>query len=54
MKVSGAARARHLEKFINRKQRGFVLHAVREVVPFGENLWAVPLSVWWAGGAVGA
>ena len=30
-------------------QRGIVLYAGREVVPFGENLWAVPLSVWWAG-----
>ncbi len=31
-------------------QRGIVLYAGREVVPFGENLWAVPLSVWWANG----
>jgi hypothetical protein len=30
-------------------QRGMVLYAGREVVPFGNNLWAVPLSVWWAG-----
>ncbi len=30
--------------------RGIVLYAGREVVPFGDNLWAVPLSVWWAGG----
>lgn len=30
-------------------QRGIVLCAGREVVPFGEKLWAVPLSVWWAG-----
>ncbi len=30
-------------------QRGLVLYAGREVVPFGEKLWAVPLSVWWAG-----
>jgi predicted AAA+ superfamily ATPase len=29
-------------------QRGIVLYAGREVVPFGDNLWAVPLSVWWA------
>jgi uncharacterized protein len=29
-------------------QRGIVLYAGREVVPFGENLWAVPLSVWWS------
>jgi predicted AAA+ superfamily ATPase len=32
-------------------QRGIVLYAGREVVPFGENLWAVPLSLWWAVGA---
>jgi hypothetical protein len=25
-----------------------VLYAGREVVPFGENLWAVPLSIWWS------
>lgn len=30
-------------------QRGIVLYGGREVVPFGENLWAVPLSLWWAG-----
>ena len=29
-------------------QRGIVLYAGREMVPFGEKLWAVPLSVWWA------
>lgn len=29
-------------------QRGIVLYAGREVVPFGEALWAVPLSMWWA------
>ncbi len=29
-------------------QRGIVLYAGREVVPFGANLWALPLSVWWA------
>lgn len=29
--------------------RGFVLYAGREIVPFGEKLWAVPLSLWWAG-----
>ena len=29
-------------------QRGIVLYGGREVVPFGEKLWAVPLSVWWA------
>lgn len=30
-------------------QRGVVLYGGREVVPFGKNLWAVPLSIWWAG-----
>ena len=35
-------------------QRGIVLYGGREVVPFGENLWAVPLSVWWAGEREGA
>ena len=30
-------------------QRGIVLYAEREVVPFGEKLRAVPLSLWWAG-----
>lgn len=33
-------------------QHGIVLYAGREVVPFGENLWAVPLSVWWAPAAI--
>lgn len=28
-------------------QRGFVLYAGREVVPFSEQLFAVPLSFWW-------
>lgn len=32
-------------------QRGIVLYAGREVVPYGDNLWAVPLSVWWASGS---
>jgi len=31
-------------------QRGIVLYTGREVVPFGDRLWAVPVSVWWAGG----
>ena len=30
-------------------QSGLVLYAGREVVPFGDRLWAVPMSVWWAG-----
>ena len=30
-------------------QHGIVLYAGREVVPFGDKLWAVPLSFWWAG-----
>lgn len=29
-------------------QHGIVLYAGRELVPFGDRLWAVPLSVWWA------
>ena len=33
------------ERFV----RGFVLYAGRELVPFGEKLWAMPLSMWWAG-----
>lgn len=41
---------RHLQETeAGRFLRGIVLYAGREVVPFGENLWAVPLSVWWAG-----
>jgi len=32
------------ERFLH----GIVLYAGREVVPFGDSLWAVPLSVWWA------
>lgn len=30
-------------------QHGIVLYCGREVVPFDENSWAVPLSIWWAG-----
>jgi predicted AAA+ superfamily ATPase len=30
-------------------QQGIVLYAGREVVPFGNKLWAVPMSLWWAG-----
>ena len=30
-----------------RFRRGVVLYAGREVVPFGGDLWAVPLSMWW-------
>jgi predicted AAA+ superfamily ATPase len=29
-------------------QRGIVLYAGRELLPFGDKLWAVPLSVWMA------
>lgn len=43
---------RHLQETEGRIfQRGIVLYAGREVVPFGDNLWAVPLSVWWASGS---
>lgn len=31
-----------------RTQTKIVLYTGREVVPFDEKLWAVPLSVWWA------
>lgn len=34
-------------------QRGIVLYAGREVVPFSERLFAVPLSLWWANGMQG-
>jgi hypothetical protein len=30
-------------------QHCIVRYCGREVVPFAENLWAVPLSIWWAG-----
>jgi hypothetical protein len=44
---------RHLQKTESSTfQRGIVLYAGREVVPFGDKLWAVPLSVWWASGAI--
>lgn len=29
-------------------QRGIVLYSGREIVPFGADLFAVPLSMWWA------
>ncbi|MBU6224966.1 MAG: ATP-binding protein [Burkholderiales bacterium] len=29
-------------------KNGVVLYAGREVIAFGNNLWAVPLSIWWA------
>jgi uncharacterized protein len=29
-------------------QCGVVLYGGRDVIPYGKNLWAVPLSVWWA------
>lgn len=31
-------------------KKGIVLYAGREVVPFGKNLYAVPLSMWWGQG----
>jgi len=40
---------RHLQETeADKFQRGVVLYTGREVVPFGEQLWAVPLSFWWA------
>jgi hypothetical protein len=39
---------KHLESFKadlgKRFKRGFVLYAGNEILPFGEDLWAVPLS----------
>ena len=32
----------------DRFRSGLVLHPGREVVPFGSNLWAVPLSILWS------
>ncbi|MCV2219371.1 ATP-binding protein [Thauera sp. Sel9] len=31
-----------------RFQRGIVLYTGRDIVPFGEKLFAVPMSMWWA------
>jgi predicted AAA+ superfamily ATPase len=31
--------------------RGVVLYTGEQLVPFDERLWAMPLGVWWAGGA---
>ena len=40
---------RHLQETEpERFQRGIVLYAGREYVAFGEALYAVPMSVWWA------
>lgn len=39
---------RHLQETEAEKfQRGIVLYSGREVAPFGERLFAVPLSMWW-------
>lgn len=39
---------RHLQETEPDKfQRGVVLYGGRELVPFGQDLWAVPLSLWW-------
>jgi len=27
--------------------RGFVVYAGRDLVPFGDKLWAMPMSMWW-------
>ncbi|SEF83884.1 ATP-binding protein [Thauera chlorobenzoica] len=46
---------RHLQETeAGRFQRGIVLHTGRECVAFGEQLFAVPMSVWWARLATGA
>jgi predicted AAA+ superfamily ATPase len=40
---------RHLQETEGAQfQRGIVLYGGRDVVPFGEKLFAVPLSMWWA------
>ena len=40
---------RHLQETEpERFQRGYVLYAGQEVVPFGAGLWGVPLAMWWA------
>lgn len=42
---------RHLQETeAGRFRRGFVLYAGREIVPFGDQLWAMPLSMWWGAG----
>ncbi|MEY4592534.1 MAG: hypothetical protein RIR18_1429 [Pseudomonadota bacterium] len=41
---------RHLQETEPDKfQQGIVLYTGNEVIPFGEKLFAVPLSVWWDG-----
>ncbi len=35
-------------------QRGIVLYSGREIVPFGTDLFAIPLSVWWVFNALAA
>ena len=40
---------RHLQDTeSNHFKNGIVLYAGREVLAFGRDLWAVPLSIWWA------
>jgi hypothetical protein len=40
---------RHLKETESQAfQRGIVLYSGREIVPFGADLFAVPLSMWWA------
>lgn len=38
---------RHLQETEEGIFQRVLLYAGREVVPFGEKLWAVPLSMWW-------
>jgi uncharacterized protein len=50
-KVDGAdfKGLRHLQETeADSFQRGIVLYGGRDMVPFGEKLFAVPLSMWWA------
>lgn len=40
---------RHLQDTEPKRfQRGIVLYTGREVIPFGEKLFAVPMTMWWA------
>ena len=54
VKASASVDGKHFKGLLHlretepgRFRRGVVLYAGREVVPFGGDLWAVPLSMWW-------
>jgi predicted AAA+ superfamily ATPase len=55
VKASGSVDSKDLKGLRHRKetepqafQRGVVLYSGREIVPFGADLFAVPLSMWWS------